>query len=207
MQASRLAWSGRRFRTTVADLDRLWAAIPSPAAVTVVPGAHPQCLGAASRLVPPPRRAGHPGPARAIFHGPARVLLQAHQVRSSGLPDAGPAAAAAPRRAAPGRGTGARRCSWGAGPGCGPAWSSAATSSWPGWIPTWSCWGPAWHAAFGGDLASNTALRFIAAGYADPHTARRLGQARLTRFIWRYSHGHWGEELAARPAGAPRPRR
>jgi len=56
--------------------------------------------------------------------------------------------------------------------------------------------GPGWHAPFGGDLASNTALRFMAAGYADPHTARRLGQARLARFIWRYSHGHWGEELA-----------
>jgi transposase len=27
---------------------------------------------------------------------------------------------------------------------------------------------------------------------------RRLGRARLTRFIWRYSHGHWGEELADR---------
>ena len=62
--------------------------------------------------------------------------------------------------------------------------------------------GPGWHAAFGGDLASNTALRFMAAGYADPHTARRLGQARLTRFIWRYSHGHWGEELAAQLLGA-----
>jgi transposase len=34
--AGRLAWSGRRFRTTTADLDRLWAAIPSAAAVTVV---------------------------------------------------------------------------------------------------------------------------------------------------------------------------
>src|SRR5262249_53039544 len=58
--------------------------------------------------------------------------------------------------------------------------------------------GPGWHAAFGGDLASNTALRFMAAGYADPHTARRLGQPRLARFIWRYSQGHWGEELATR---------
>jgi hypothetical protein len=58
--------------------------------------------------------------------------------------------------------------------------------------------GPAWHAAFGGDLASNTALRFMAAGNADPHTIRRLGQARLARFIWRYSHGHWGEELASK---------
>ena len=45
---------------------------------------------------------------------------------------------------------------------------------------------------------STRALRFLAAGYADPHTVRRLGQTRLTRFIWRYSHGAWGEEHAAR---------
>jgi hypothetical protein len=45
--------------------------------------------------------------------------------------------------------------------------------------------GPGWHAASGGDLATNTALRFMAAGYTDPHTARRLGQARLAKFIWR----------------------
>ena len=41
--------------------------------------------------------------------------------------------------------------------------------SWPGSTATWSCSGPAWHAAFSGDLASNTPLRFLAAGYADPH--------------------------------------
>lgn len=30
--------------------------------------------------------------------------------------------------------------------------------------------GPDWHAAFSGDLANMTPLRFLAAGYADPHT-------------------------------------
>ena len=58
--------------------------------------------------------------------------------------------------------------------------------------------GPAWHAAFGGDLALYTPLRFLAAGYAGPHVLRRLGRARLTRFIWRYSHGAWGDEHATR---------
>ena len=65
--------------------------------------------------------------------------------------------------------------------------------------------GPAWHAAFGGDLANNTPLRFLAAGYADPHALRRLGQARLTRFIWRYSHGALGRG-ARRPAPGRRRR-
>jgi hypothetical protein len=58
--------------------------------------------------------------------------------------------------------------------------------------------GPAWHAAFGGDPGNNTPLRFLAAGYAGPHALRRLGRARLTRFIWRYSHGAWGDEHASR---------
>jgi transposase len=35
-ESGRFAWSGRRFRTTVADLNRLWGQIPQPAALTVV---------------------------------------------------------------------------------------------------------------------------------------------------------------------------
>jgi hypothetical protein len=58
--------------------------------------------------------------------------------------------------------------------------------------------GPDWHAAFGGDLLLLTVLRFLAAGYADPHAVRRLGRARLTRLIWRWSHGAWGEDHASR---------
>ena len=58
--------------------------------------------------------------------------------------------------------------------------------------------GPSWHAAVGGDLALYTPLRFLAAGYADPHAVRRLGRNRLTRSIWRWSHGAWGEDHAAR---------
>ena len=35
-ETGRFTWSGRRFRTAAADLDRLWDAIPAGAAVTVV---------------------------------------------------------------------------------------------------------------------------------------------------------------------------
>jgi transposase len=56
--------------------------------------------------------------------------------------------------------------------------------------------GPAWHAAFAADLGNNTPLRFLAAGYADPHTVRRLGRARLTRFLSRHSRGAFGEAMA-----------
>jgi len=42
--------------------------------------------------------------------------------------------------------------------------------------------GPAWHAAIGADLANRTPLKFLAAGYADPHVVKRLGRTRLARF-------------------------
>ena len=35
-EAGRFAWSGRKFRTAVADLEWLWESIPANAAVTVV---------------------------------------------------------------------------------------------------------------------------------------------------------------------------
>jgi Transposase IS116/IS110/IS902 family len=56
--------------------------------------------------------------------------------------------------------------------------------------------GPTWHAGFGADLSSKTVLRFLAAGYADPHTVRRLGRARLTRFLHRHSRGTYGQPMA-----------
>lgn len=57
--------------------------------------------------------------------------------------------------------------------------------------------GPAWLEVLGADLSNITPLRFLAAGYACPHTVRRLGKARLARFIYRHSRGRWGEEVAA----------
>jgi transposase len=56
--------------------------------------------------------------------------------------------------------------------------------------------GPGWVVALGSDLANKTPLRFLAAGYACPHTVRRLGRARLARFIYRHSRGAWGEDKA-----------
>jgi transposase len=56
--------------------------------------------------------------------------------------------------------------------------------------------GPAWHAAFAADLGNKTPLQFLAAGYADPHTVRRLGRARLARFLNRHSRGAFGEAMA-----------
>jgi hypothetical protein len=56
--------------------------------------------------------------------------------------------------------------------------------------------GPGWMQVFGADLSNITPLRFLAAGYACPHTVKRLGRARLTRFLYRHSRGRWGSERA-----------
>src|SRR5215212_9173212 len=60
-EQGRFIWTGRRFRTTPQDLDRLWNMLPDgtdPVEVLVVNGGHPQRLGGARRLVPPSRRRG-----------------------------------------------------------------------------------------------------------------------------------------------------
>ena len=46
------------------------------------------------------------------------------------------------------------------------------------------------------DLANRTVLKFLAAGYADPHVVKRLGRVRLARFCYRHSRGAWGEPHA-----------
>ncbi len=64
--------------------------------------------------------------------------------------------------------------------------------------------GPDWHTAFSADLSNKTPLQFLAAGYADPHTVRRLGRARLSRFFYRHSRGAFGEAHADRILAAAR---
>jgi hypothetical protein len=49
---------------------------------------------------------------------------------------------------------------------------------------------------FRADLSNKTPLRFLAAGYACPNTAKRLGAARLARFFYRHSRGRWGQAHA-----------
>lgn len=54
--------------------------------------------------------------------------------------------------------------------------------------------GPAWTAALGSGLG-RTALEFLAR-YAEPAAVRRLGRARLTRFLRAHSQGRWGKRMA-----------
>ena len=39
-------------------------------------------------------------------------------------------------------------------------------------------------------------MKFLAAGYADPHVVKRLGRTRLARFCYRHSRGAWSEPHA-----------
>ena len=193
-EAGRFAWSGRRFRTTAADLDRLWQSIPAGDAVTVVMeptrnawvplAAWFRRHGATVIMVPPEQSADlrdyyskHAKSDRLDSRMLARLpLLHPDGLRpAEGLGPADPL-----RRATKLRASLVKR-------------RSVILARLDSYL---ELLGPAWHAAFGGDLGNNTPLRFLAAGYADPHALRRLGRARLTRFIWRYSHGAWGDEHA-----------
>lgn len=190
-------WSGRRFRTTSADLDELWALLPSgtePGAVTVVMeptrnawvplAAWFRRRGATVVVVPSERCAD----LRDYYNKhtksdrlDSRVLARLPLLHPEGLHrEDGLGPADALKRAAKHRSTLVKRRSQ-----CLARLDALL-----------ELLGPGWDAALGGDLANVTPLRFLAAGYADPYVVRRLGRARLSRFIYRHSRGAWGEERA-----------
>jgi transposase len=195
-ESGRFAWSGRRFRTSAADLERVWQAIPAGAALTVVMeptrnawvplAAWFRRHGATVIMVPPEQSAD----LRDYYSKHAksdrldsRMLARLPLLHPEGLrPAEGLGPADALRRAAKLRASLVKR-------------RTVIVARLDAYL---ELLGPQWHAAFGGDLTLNTPLRFLAAGYADPHALRRLGHTRLTRFIWRYSHGAWGLEHAGR---------
>jgi transposase len=194
--AGRFAWSGRRFRTTAADLQQLWEWIPAQTALTVVMeptrnawvplAAWFRRRGATVIMVPPEQSAD----LRDYYFKHAksdrldsRMLARLPLLHPEGLrPAEGLGPADALRRATKLRAGLVKR-------------RNVIVARLDSYL---ELLGPAWHAAFDGDLANITPLRLLAAGYADPHTVRRLGRARLTRFIWRYSHGAFGDQHAGR---------
>jgi transposase len=194
-ERGKFAWSGRRFRTAVADLERLWALVPAGVALTVVMeptrnawvplAAWFRRRGAAVILVPPEQSADlreYYSKHAKSDHLDSRMLARLPLLHPDGLrPSEGLGPADPLRRATKLRASLVKR-------------RSTILARLDAYL---ELLGPAWHAALGGDLALNTPLRFLAAGYAHPHTLRRLGRARLTRFIWRYSHGAWGQAHAA----------
>lgn len=193
--AGRFAWSGRRFRTAAADLEQLWELIPADAAVTVVMeptrnawvplAAWFRRHGATVIMVPPEQSADlrdYYSKHTKSDHLDSRILARLPLLHPEGLrPAEGLGPADAMRRATKLRASLVKR-------------RNVILARLDSYL---ELLGPQWHAAFGGKLALYTPLRFLAAGYADPHALRRLGKTRLTRFIWRYSHGAWAGEHAS----------
>jgi transposase len=195
-ESGRFAWSGRRFTTRPADLQQLWDQVPAGASVTVVMeptrnawvplAAWFRRRGATVVMVPPEQSADlrdyyskHVKSDRLD----SRILARVPLLHPGGLRPAEGLGPADPlRRAVQLRGSLVKR-------------RSVIVARLDSYLEILS---PAWHAAFGGDLTLLTVLRFLAAGYADPHAVRRLGKARLTRLIWRWSHGAWGQDHAGR---------
>jgi transposase len=193
----RFLWAGRRFRTTPADLIRLWAMLPEgtdPGDVLVVMeptrnawvplAAWFRRRGARVALVPPERSAD----LRAYYAKhtksdrlDSQLLARLPMLHPDGLhPEDSLGPGEALKRAAKLHSTLTHR----------------RTQSLARLDALLEILGPAWHAAVGSELGSRTVLKFLAAGYADPQVVKRLGRTRLARFCHRHSRGAWGEPLA-----------
>lgn len=195
----RLLWTGRRFRTDAAELAALWSSLPAsspqdPLRVTVVMeptrnawvplAAWFRRRGATVVLVPPERSAD----LRAYYAKHTKsdrldsvILARLPLLHPDGLhpaPGLGPGDPL--RRASKLHSTLVHR-------------RNTALARLDALL---ELLGPAWHEALRADLSNKTPLKFLAAGYADPHTLRRLGKTRLTRFLYRHSRGAWGETQA-----------
>jgi Transposase len=196
-EQGRFIWTGRRFRTTPQDLARLWSMLPEgtdPADIVVVMeptrnawvplAAWFRRRGAEVVLVPPERSADlrryyakHTKSDRLDSQLLARLPI----LHPDGLhAEQGLGPGDALKRAAKLHSTLTHRRSQ----------SLARLDA------LLEILGPAWHAAIGGDLANRTPVKFLAAGYADPHVVKRLGRTRLARFCYRHSRGAWGEPHA-----------
>lgn len=196
-EQGQMLWSGRRLRTTPAELDRLWAMLPDgadPADVLVVMeptrnawvplAAWFRRKGAQVILVPPERSAdlrNYYAKHSKSDRLDSQVLARLPLLHPEGLhaePGLGPGDAL--KRAAKLHSTLTHRRSQ-----CLARLDALL-----------ELLGPAWHEAIGSDLASRTVLKLLAAGYADPHIVKRLGRARLARFCYRHSRGAWGQQHA-----------
>lgn len=190
-------FTGRRFRTSVADLDQLWAMLPDgtePADVSVIMeptrnawvplAAWFRRQGAHVVLVPPERSAD----LRAYYAKhtktdrlDSRMLARLPLLHPEGLhEELGLGPGDRLRRATRLHQTLTKR-------------RSQCLARLDAML---EILGPSWLCVFGSHMSNKTPLRFLAAGYACPHTVKRLGRARVARFLSRHSRGRWGEAEA-----------
>lgn len=187
-------FTGRRFRTTVEDLDRLWASLPAADEITVVMeptrnawvplAAWLRARAATVVLVPPEQSAD----LRAYYNKHAKtdkldskVLARLPLLHPEGLrplTDGGPADAL--RRAVRRRSSLVER----------------RTATYQRIDALLELLGPAWAGALGTGDYSKAALTVLERTGADPHALKRIGRKRLTALLVRASRGQWREQHA-----------
>jgi transposase len=193
-ETGRLLFSGRRFRTTLAELEALWAALPAAQEVLVVMeptrnawvplAAWLRARGARVVLVPPEQSAD----LREYYSKHAktdrldsRMLARLPLLHPEGLrPLADPGPAGALRRAV-------RRRS---------ALVEQRTATFQRIDALLELLGPQWADALGTGDYAKAALTVLERTGADPAALRRLGARRLTALLIRVSRGAWRDEHA-----------
>jgi transposase len=194
-ETGRILWSGRRFRTHVDELEKLWALLPGDAKVTVV--------------IEPTRNAWVPLAAWFARKGAIVVMVPSEQ--SADLRDYYSKHTKSDRIDSKILATLPLLHPEGLLPleHLGPAEPLRRTtrlrsslvkrrSEVVGRIDALlELLGPTWHSALDGKLDQITPLRLLAAGYSDPYLLKRLGKARIARFLHRHSHGRWNNDHAA----------
>lgn len=191
-EAGALIWTGHKFTTCVDGLEQLWERIPSDSEVTVVlePTRNAWVPLASwfrrkgARIVVVP--SGQSADLRAYYskhaktdHLDSRVLARVPLLHPEGLhEEAGLGPGDALKRAVKLRSSLVLR----------------RTTSMHRLDSLLEIMGPWWIKALRTDL-NKTALMFLSR-YADPYEVKRLGRARLVRFLYRYSRGRWAEREA-----------
>jgi transposase len=196
-ETGKFVFSGRRFRTTVADLDRLWAGLPHADEVLVVMeptrnawvplAAWFRAHGARVVLVPPEQSADlrdyyhkHTKNDRLDSRVLARLpLLHPDGLRVLGADELGPADAL--RRATRRRRSLVKR----------------RTATYQRIDALLELLGPQWADALGSGEYAKTALAVLERTGGDPYAVKRLGHKRLTALLVRTSRGAWRDERAA----------
>ena len=195
-ETGRFLFSGRRFRTTVEDLEKLWASLPAADEILIVLeptrnawvplAAWLRARGAKVALVPPEQSADlrdyyhkHTKNDRLDSRMLARLpLLHPEGLRILGDDELGPAD---PLR----RATRRRR-----------SLVKRRTATYARIDALLELLGPHWADALGSGEYSKTALTLLERTGGDPHALTRLGRKRLTALLVRASRGQWRDEHA-----------
>ncbi len=197
-ETGKILWRGHRFKTTSQDLELLWAKVPQDAEVTIVMeptrnawvplSAWFRRKGATVVMVPSEQSAD----LRAYYNKhsktdrlDAQLLARLPILHPEGLHAEESSGPADPLKRAVKMRSGLvhRR-----------------TTSMQRLDAYLEILGPKWSEALGTDLGK-TALEFLAR-WANPYAVRRIGHARLSRWLNRTSRGWWGDERATELLGA-----